>query len=75
MAVNTRNCIRHLGGAFCAVALLAGTAGMTSAEAVPQATKATAASSSVAPDKPCTGYHYDENGNRVWHPPGCVPPM
>lgn len=51
--------IRHLVGAFCVAALLAGTVGVTSAEAMPQTTKATA----EAPSADCAG---PEN------PPGCV---
>jgi hypothetical protein len=69
MAISTRKRIRHLVGASCAAALLAGTVGMASAEAVPQ--KATEESSSAAP---CTAYHYDANHERIWDPPGCTPP-
>ncbi|MFH8801292.1 hypothetical protein ACH4F6_17105 [Streptomyces sp. NPDC017936] len=64
---------RHLVGASCAAALLAGTVGLASAEAVPRTTKAAAESSKAAPYKPCTGNHI-EGGNLVWDPPGCTPP-
>lgn len=74
MAISIQRPIRDLVGASCALALLAGTVGVASAEAVPQATKATAESSSAASRKPCTGYHYDENHMHVWDPAGCTPP-
>ncbi|MEU9291733.1 hypothetical protein AB0D57_45775 [Streptomyces sp. NPDC048275] len=74
MATSAPNRIRHLVGAFCAAALLAATVGVAAAEAVPGTTKATAQPSSTAPKEPCTGYHYDEEHNRVWDPPGCTPP-
>jgi hypothetical protein len=74
MAISARNRTRHLVGASCAAALFAGTVGVATVEAVPQTTKATAESTSAAPHKPCTRYHYDKNHNRVWDPPGCTPP-
>ncbi|WP_351231668.1 hypothetical protein [Streptomyces sp. NPDC002133] len=74
MAIGTRKRIRYLVGASCTAALLAGTVGVASAEAVPRTTKATAESSRAAPLETCTGYHYDENHNRIWDPPGCTPP-
>lgn len=66
--------LRHLVAASCAAALLAGTVGVASAEAVPQTTKAMVESSSAAPLQTCTDYHYDENGTLIWDPPGCTPP-
>ncbi|MFC9915692.1 hypothetical protein [Streptomyces sp. NPDC127197] len=74
MATSSRRRLRHLAGASCAAALLAGTVGVASAEAAPQTTKATAESLSAAPYETCTGYHYDENYMRIWEPPGCTPP-
>lgn len=74
MNIRTRKCVRHLVGASCAAALLAGTVGVASAEAVPQTMKATAEVSRTAPYDECTGYHYDENLNHIWDPPGCTPP-
>ncbi|MBA2946395.1 hypothetical protein [Streptomyces himalayensis] len=74
MATSARRRIRHLVGASCAAALLAGTVGVASAEAAPRTTKATAESSSAAPLETCTDYHYDENGMLIWDPPGCTPP-
>lgn len=59
MMTSARKHIRHLLGAFCVAALLAGTVGMTSAEATPQTTKATA----QAPNQGCAGPQ---------NPPGCV---
>ncbi len=59
MMASTRKRIRHLLGAFFVAALLAGTVGVTSAEATPQTTKATAES----PSEGCTGPQ---------NPPGCV---
>ncbi|MFE2963147.1 hypothetical protein ACFXKC_05515 [Streptomyces sp. NPDC059340] len=66
--------LRHLVGASCAAALLAGTVGVASAEAVPRTTKATAESLSAAPYETCTDYHYDQSGTLIWDPPGCTPP-
>lgn len=64
MATSARKHIRHLVGAFCAAALLAGTVGVTSAEAMPQTTKATAESPSAVSRDSCTGPQ---------DPPGCIP--
>ncbi|WP_409471417.1 hypothetical protein [Streptomyces sp. HC307] len=74
MATSTRRRLRHLVGASFAAALLAGTVGAASAEAVPQTPKATAESLSAAPHETCTDYHYDKNGKIIWDPPGCTPP-
>lgn len=70
METSTRRRIRHLVGASCAAALLAGTVGVASAEAVPQTTKATVESSSAAPLMPCE----KQNKDGTWAPPGCSPP-
>ncbi|GGJ66197.1 hypothetical protein GCM10010121_091130 [Streptomyces brasiliensis] len=59
MVPSARKRIRHLVGAFCVAALLAATVGVTSAEAMPQTTKAAAESQSTE----CTG---------PLNPPGCV---
>jgi hypothetical protein len=59
MTGHTRKRLRHLFGAFCVAALLAGTAGVTSAAATPQPTKAT----TQLPSEGCTGPQ---------NPPGCV---
>lgn len=59
MTTSTRKRIRHLVGAFCVAALLAGTVGVTSAVAAPPPTKATTES----PSEGCTGPQ---------NPPGCV---
>jgi hypothetical protein len=64
MATSARKRIRHLVGAFCLAALLAATVGVTSAEAMPQTTKATAESLSAASNDPCVGPQ---------DPPGCIP--
>ena len=64
MATDVRKRIRHLVRAFCVAALLAGTVGVTSAEAMPQTMKATAESPSTAPRVPCAGPE---------DPPGCIP--
>ncbi|MDX2706889.1 hypothetical protein PV350_29145 [Streptomyces sp. PA03-6a] len=69
-----RSRIRHLVGASCAAALLAGTVGVASAQAAPQTTKATTEASRLAPGEDCTSYHNDSDGNPVWEPPGCTPP-
>jgi hypothetical protein len=74
MAISTKRRIRYLAGASCTAALLAGAVGVTSAQAMPQTTKATTQSPSAAPQGGCTGYHYDQNHNRIWDPPGCTPP-
>jgi hypothetical protein len=58
MVTSVRKRIRHLVGAFCVAALLAGAVGVTSAEAMPQATKVTAESLSAD----CAGPQ---------NPPGC----
>lgn len=71
MAISTRKYTRYLFGASCAAALLAGTVGVLGAQALPPTT---AQASRAAPHGDCTGYHYDENRNRVWDPPGCTPP-
>ncbi|MFD7283244.1 hypothetical protein ACFV80_41210 [Streptomyces sp. NPDC059862] len=68
MATSTWRRIRHLVGAFCAAALLAGTVGLASAEAAPQTTKTTAGSSSAVSGIPCA---YTEDG--VAYPPNCTP--
>ncbi|WP_328405126.1 hypothetical protein OHS70_37535 [Streptomyces sp. NBC_00390] len=74
MSVCTRKSIWLLAGASCAAALLAGPMGVAGAAAAPRTTQDVTESSSAAPHDPCTGYHYDENHNRVWDPPGCTPP-
>lgn len=74
MAIRSQKRMRHLVGASCAAALIAGTVGVAGAEAVPQTAKATVESSRAAPQEPCTGYHYDENHVRIWDPSGCTPP-
>lgn len=74
MAISTWTYTRHLVGATCAAAMLTGTVGVASAEAVPLTTKATAGVSRAAPSGECTGYHYDENLRLIWDPPGCTPP-
>lgn len=74
MRINTQKRIRHLIGASCAAALLAGTVGVASAQAAPQTTQAPTGTSRAAPNQDCTGYHNDANGNPVWDPPGCTPP-
>ncbi|CAL9350251.1 hypothetical protein SUDANB15_00446 [Streptomyces sp. enrichment culture] len=66
--------LRHLAGTACAAALLAGTAGVAGAEAVPRTAEASMGSPRAAPHETCTDYHYDENGTLVWNPPGCTPP-
>ncbi|GGN93765.1 hypothetical protein GCM10011579_092560 [Streptomyces albiflavescens] len=71
MTISTRKYIRHLVGASCAAALLAATVGVASAETVSLTTGET---SRAAPHGDCTGYHYDENRNRIWDPAGCTPP-
>ncbi len=58
MVTSIRKRIQHLVGAFCVAALLAGAVGVTSAEATPQTTKATAESLSAG----CIGPS---------NPPGC----
>ncbi|MBG0857756.1 hypothetical protein I2W78_39425 [Streptomyces spinoverrucosus] len=73
METNAWRRLRHLVGASCAAALLAGTVGVASAEAVPRTTKATPEPSNAAPHEPCTGNHI-EDGMLVWDPPGCTPP-
>ncbi|MBD0422036.1 hypothetical protein H0H10_23255 [Streptomyces sp. TRM S81-3] len=74
MAIRAHRRLRHLAGASCAAALLAGTAGVAGAEAVPRTTPATVQSPSAAPHGTCTDYHYGEDGTLVWDPPGCTPP-
>lgn len=63
MATSARKRIRDLAGAFCVAALLAGAAGVTSAEAMPQTTKVMVESPSAAPND-CVGPQ---------DPPGCIP--
>ena len=69
-----RSRIRHLVGASCAAALLAGAVGVASAQALPQTTRSATETSRAAPNEDCTSYHNDSNGNPVWEPPGCTPP-
>ncbi|WP_431962920.1 hypothetical protein [Actinacidiphila sp. bgisy160] len=74
MTNTLKNRIVHLAGATCAAALLAATAGVAGAQAAPRPATATAHSPTSAPQKACTGYHYDDNHTRIWEPPGCTPP-
>ncbi|MFI6495242.1 hypothetical protein [Streptomyces sp. NPDC050564] len=71
MAISIRKYTRHLVGASCAAALLAGTVGVASAEALPLTT---VEAPRAAPHGDCTGYHYDQDRNRIWDPAGCTPP-
>lgn len=65
--------LRHIAGASCAAALLAGTVGVASAEAAPRTTQGAVESPRATSDDPCTGNHI-EDGSLVWDPPGCTPP-
>ncbi|MFD7461164.1 MULTISPECIES: hypothetical protein [unclassified Streptomyces] len=73
MKTTVWRCLRHLAGASCAAALLAGTVGVASAEAAPRTTKDAVESLRATPHDPCTGNHI-EGGSLVWDPPGCTPP-
>lgn len=75
ITIEKRARIRHLVGASCAAAVLAGAVGVAGAQAAPpQTVEGATQSSRLAPSEDCTSYHNDSDGNPVWEPPGCTPP-